>query len=481
MKKKIITVVVALLVTTLAAAAGILYFHDTYLVLDGNAYRRDLTALDLSGAQLTQLESIPELEKLETLDLRGTGLTAQQYEQLRSQLPDCEILWQVPFQGAFLETDIQDLTITSITDEEMETLSYLAQLETIDATACTDLDALLRLQKMYPDCEVCYQVTIGGQTVSNDAASLKIADADTREMMQKLPYLPLMKNVSFAGTTPENDAIYELKKAYPEIEFLWCFELLGVPVDSNIKEIDLSGIEMESVEEVEESLKYFNCLEKVVMCDCGISSEEMDALWKRHPETRFVWSVKVGKMKLRTDITTLMPYQYGYSNGKDLYDSDCAEMKYLVDMVCMDLGHQTVKDLSFVAYMPNLEYLLLCDNGIKDISPLAGAPKLKYLELLLNPLTDVSALAACPALEDVNLCSTPVTDIAPLLQLQNIKNLFMSTRYLNEEQIRQLEQAYPDANVMIHDGRATGHGWRNLQNYFNQRDLLGMEYMITYE
>lgn len=479
--KKRITAIVILLVTALAAAAGVWYYHDTYLVLDGETYRRDLTNLDLSGTKLTQLESIPELQKLETLDLRGTGLTAQQYEQLQAQLPDCEILWQVPFQGAFLETDIRELTITAITDEEMQTLRYFAQLETIDAAACEDLDALLRLQEMYPDCEVRYQVSIGSQTVSNDAASLEIADADIQELMQKLPYLPLMQNVSFTGTIPENDAIYELKQAYPEIEFLWSFDLLGVGVDSNVKEIDLSGIAMESVEEVEESLKYFNCLEKVVMCDCGISSEEMDALWKRHPETRFVWSVKVGKMKLRTDITTLMPYQYGYSNGKDLYDSDCAELKYLVDMVCMDFGHQTVKDLSFVAYMPNLEYLLLCDNGIRDISPLAGAPKLKYLELLLNPLTDVSALAECPALEDVNLCSTPLTDITPLLELQNIKNLFMSTRYLTEEQIQQLEQAYPDANVMIHDGRATGHGWRNLQNYFNQRDLLGMEYMITYE
>ena len=33
------------------------------------------------------------------LDLRDRAMTAAEYEQLRTALPECEILWRVPCQG----------------------------------------------------------------------------------------------------------------------------------------------------------------------------------------------------------------------------------------------------------------------------------------------------------------------------------------------------------------------------------------------
>ena len=122
---------------------------------------------------------------------------------------------------------------------------------------------------------------------------------------------------------------------------------------------------------------------------------------------------------------------------------------------------------------------MLCSNGITDISPLAGLQKLKYLELFTNPITDISALAQCPALEDVNLSYLEISDVTPLLGLKNLKNLWMSSKYTSPENQELLRQTFPEAKLVFHIARSTGFGWRDLPNYFAQRDLLGMPYLKT--
>ena len=270
----------------------------------------------------------------------------------------------------------------------------------------------------------------------------------------------------------------------PDAEFHWQFCVCGVLTDSDAAELDLSGIPMESVAEVEESLHLFNGLEKVIMCDCGIPSEEMDALWKRHPETRFVWTVSVAKARFRTDTTALIFFTYGYSGddtkqGDDIRDKDCGEMKYLVDLVCLDIGHMSIRDLSFLEYMPNMEYLLLCDNGIRDITPVGGLNKLKYLETFNNPISDLSALAGCTALEDLNFTYNTPKDVTFLKELPNLKNLWATGGLLTKDQVAWMEEEFADINLVLYSGRSTAAGWRELPNYYKQRDLLGMWYMTT--
>lgn len=437
--------------------------------------------LTLTELEQVDVEELTKLKDLKKLDLRAVSVTQAEYESLKAALPGCEILWKVPFQGAFLEVDTASVYIESIRDEEVETLKYLTGLKIIEVADSSDTELIGKLLAAFPACEIrCRVVSIGGQTYDQDTEMLELTDGDCAELMAALAYLPNVKSVAFTGTVPESDAVYELKQAYPEVEFLWDFPLCGVMVNSGDREIDLSDIQMDSVEEVEQSLKYFNHLEKVVMCDCGISSEEMDALWKRHPETRFVWSVKIGVGTVRTDATGYIPHKYGYAGGGTLHDKECREMKYLVDLICLDLGHMAVKDLSFLEYMPNLEYLLLCGNGISDISPIANLKKLKYVELFQNNITDISPLAECPLLEDINLCYCHVADVTPLLELENINNLWFTSMYLEEDQIQILKDNFSDIDkLLIHPGRSTSEGWRDLPNYFAQRDILGMWYMVT--
>lgn len=537
--KKILAILAVLVL--LGGVAGFFLFRANYVILDGKIYNRELTQLDLSGKPIEDVDKLAELTALRQLNLENTGISEKDFLKLQEALPDCEILWCVPFQGSFYPLDTKALTLTSLTEGEIPTLDYLTQLERVDANRCTDLDALLALQARRPECAVHYQVSAGGslwsedtkhlsvpnisgeelaailpylpqvetvdasgcrdydtllalqtqypqcrfrytvnigeQEFSDSASTLTIENADGEEVAAALPYLPQLTGVSFGGTAPDNETIAAMKQLRPDVTFTWDFQLCGVTVSSDDKVIDLSGIPMESTAEVENALKYFNRLERVIMCDCGISNEEMDALGKRNPDIRFVWTVSLGsRIRLRTDATYFMPHQF----GTRVTDKDLVNLKYCIDLECIDLGHQPVSDGSFLAYLPKMKYLLLADTQISDISGCANMPDLIYAELFLTAITDYSPLLSCKKLQDLNISYSPPEDLEDLKQMTWLNNLWFLGCKLSEEQRQELKAALPDTYVLlrgIESHSSTGSGWRELQNYYDMRDLLGMSYM----
>ena len=521
--------------------AGAIWFGCNYTIIAWRVYDRDVTAVNLSDIDLKKPERVAQLESLQVADLRNTGITVEEYDAIRAALPECEILWLVPFQGKYLDPETKELSVSAITEAEMAVLAYFPGLETIDMRECTDVDAILKVLEAYPQCEVQWMVPFQGESVSYDVKSLtlsslseedlgmigyftylesvdarkcpdldaimklremrpgleiswlvpvqgesrpqdttalELADADAQELMAQLKYLPQLETVTLTGAVPDNDTMYSLKEAYPNIKFGWDFLLCGVTVNTNATEVDLSNIQMESVDEVENSLKYFNCLEKMVMFKCGISSEDMDALWKRHPETRFVWGACFGGHYLRTDDVSFMPWKLGYTKDgrRGMRNEEAAELKYMVDLVAIDIGHNDINDLSFLYYTPNVEYLMMCCAGISDLTPVGSLKKLKYLEIWENPIKDLSPLAGCTALEDINFTFITADDLTPLMGL-DLKNVWFQARRYDDEEAQAFIDAFPDANVVAHPRWPTSLGWRRIPNYYAQRDVLEMFYL----
>jgi len=478
--KKVLAIVCLVLVLGVGGWFGYRYYRADQAAKAEAAYRQNTTELDFTGEAVPDLAYLQEFSQLKKVTLLDTGLTVEQYEEIRSALPGCEIVWELPFQGDYLPMDTASVTLAQIAPEEMVLLSYLTQLQTVDATAMTDLDTVMALRDMYPQVEVDYRVTVAGQALPRDAAELTVENADVGELAEKLPYLPAMADITFTGETPDNEAIYNLMQEFPEITCHWEFTFFDIPVTSDTEELDLSGIKMASVEELEAGLKYFNNLQKVVMCDTGLPSEEIDALWKRNPETRFVWNVKIGHFTVRTDIIYLMPFQYGYDGlkGYKLVDKNCEEMKYLVDLICLDMGHMGIKSVEFLRYMPNMQYLIIGDTYVTDISPMENLTQLKFLEAWKCGIKDISPLLGCTSLEDVNLCNNPIQDITILGQIETLNNIWISGVNWPKEQKEALNAAKPDAKIVYYQNYgSTGEGWRQLDNYYNHRDIMGMFYL----
>ncbi len=546
-RKKKVVLIVLIAAILLGCCCGLLYLDSHYILMDKHLYSREEAELDLSGKTGLDLEKLLEMTNLVYMDLRETGMTPEEIQQLQQGLPECRIIWSVPFQNSFVDSNSKELTLKSLSEDDLDCLRYFPELEFVDARGFFEYEMIGELKHRYPQLRVNYDVQLANAVYSYDTEQVTLKDTDAEELKHRFAYLPELRQVTLEGVLPESSALRELTEAYPNIVFFWHRDVLGIPADTqtvelcltdltaeqletvktdlaylpnlqrvritgtlpeaqvlrnlmdsypdiqfdwqielfgitadvNTVELDFSGIKMESVETVENALGYLPSLEKVIMSNCGISNEEMDALWKRNPEVRFIWTVRVGAFYLRTDETAFMPGKYRMLPKGD----ECYNLRYCVDMEALDLGHCKIDDCEFVAYMPNLKYLLLALTNISDISPIANHDKLVYLELFTcRKLTDYTPLLTLTALEDLNICYT-YGDIEIIAQMTWLKNLWWSAGKKNvaiaKERERILSEALPNTYLELDTQSSTAEGWRQLPHYYEQRDIFEMPYFTA--
>ncbi len=520
----------------------------------------------------------------DVLDLRFADVTTADYDKLRKKAPNSEILWRIPFQGKTYDQDTDVLYVTSLTDEDVATLDYFTRLKTVEAQECTDYPQLAALTARRPEVTVEYAVTIDGREYPQDTAVVSISGI-TEEEINLLTYLPELtavtavgcrtpeqmtqlrdfcqeKGLSFAlrfgtktypdtvqeldvtGVTdgelellqllpelktlhlknPEADpeTVAQLRSTYPKADISWEVEIAGVSFPDDTKEVDLSAVlessaaqtaagtaagtqtaagaqtttktqtttgaatgtqstkETQStapavtlnLEDLEKKMSYLPDAKQVFLGKCGLDNEELAALRERVRDSyKLVWTVQLGKkLTARTDDTTFMPVR---EHVYYFLDEDAYNLRYCEDMLCVDVGHMGLTNIDFVKGMPHLQILILAHNGqLQDISPISSCKELIFLELDWSAVKDFTPLVGCTSLEDLNIGLT-YPSVEPLMQMTWLKNLWMVDR----GGAYQLSQALPDTKIVASADVTVGAGWRNLPNYYKMRDMLGMEYM----
>ena len=348
--KKIAAFLAAAVIAVALILGGVWFFQTNYVTVDGRIHWIYAGTVVLDGHDLDQLDFLHNFPKLNKLDARNCQLTADRYEQLRKEFPDCEVVWDVPFQGSLYSSTTEKLTVSSLSAEDLRMLEYFPDLKSIVAWDCDDFAALIQFQQRRPLCKVFYDVPLSGKNWDCDVEHLELADVDVSELKENLQYLPNVHTMHLTGVLPVMSDLKEVLNAYPQVAMSWDVDLGDVVLEldakkldyadfadqdpeeiarlisylpaleevnmkgydipaqtiaaiarenphvkflcdvqigpytfsSDVSEIDLSGYEMEDVSEVEELLPIFCNLEKVIMCNCGIPSKEMDALNKRH-------------------------------------------------------------------------------------------------------------------------------------------------------------------------------------------------------
>lgn len=512
MKRKLPIVLVCIdLILVFMLAFGI-FWNRHYIFVDNRFYPRDATYLDLTHE----------------------AISIDYYQKLHAILPNCEINWMVPFQGQRYAKDTKTLKITDISDEEMTLLYFFPDLETVAAEGCRNYDQLQKLKLAYPNVKVTYTVLIDGKEYDQDATDITIANL-TAEDSALLEYLPRLSRVNAQGCTdyaqlkalqehrPTVDVRYsvplfgveypvgnttkldlknpdvsqlvqqlqylphvetvlmeepeatgaELKQMladFPNVHFTWTKTVLGITFSSEDQEIDFSDMPL-TTDDVEAAMSYFPNAEKVIMSNCGIDNETMAAFReKMRPEYKVVWTVIVTRQKVRTDDTIF----HSSGRGVSLIDEQSKDLFYCEDMIVVDVGHSMIKTIEWVEGMPNLKYLILADNWLKDISPISSCKNLVYLELFINNhLKDISPLIGCTALEDVSVANTYV-DLEPFAQMPWLKNLWCNNCHITKEVRQLLTESLPNTHIEFDHGFTTGGGWRELQNYYDMRELMGL-------
>ena len=487
-----------------------------------------------------------------SMDLRGEDISVRHYEALREKLPRCEILWDVPFQGGKLSSDTTEITVSTLSEEDVTALAYFPDLETLNGENCTDYDCLLKARECYPDVTVSYRVTLDGTAYpdSADTVELRTADAQT---LERLPFLTQLRTVTAGGSdqpqdfselsrycqekgltfrlrmgdnlvdqdvqeltaeavtdadlallgnlpalktlhmvNPEASAetLGGLSDAYPNVDISWETSIGGLTFQNTDTEIDLSQVEITDLSEVEARMEYLPNAEKVIFGLCGrdnpdwgnskakvaacdIENEDMAAYRDRvRDKYKVVWTVRLGpSIALRTDKDNFMPNHFGVGR---LFDDYAYNLRYCEDMVCLDVGHMTLTDISFVTYMPKLKYLILAWTEVQYIEPIRSCKNLIWLELDNSCIRDYSPLVDCTALQDLNIGKT-YCDITPITQMTWLKNLYMI--FCSGDAAWKCTQSLPDTRVVARGDYTVASGWRTLPNYYDMRDCLGMYYM----
>lgn len=446
------------------------------IVICGTEYPLDTRELTLRGVSQPELDQVARLENLTSLDIRDTGIDIDEYETLAQALPGCHILWSVPFQGGYLDSETESIVLTALSEEELALLDHLTALSQVDGTGCPDVEVLYALGQRRPECHVTYSLTVQGVECPVDAAELTLPTVNGEDMALLRRHIPGLQTLTLTDMQEDPAGLLTLMEENPDITFWWDTELMGVTVNSQATFLDFSDIVIEDPQSLEALVTRLPRLTQMDMCRCGISNEDMDAMNRRHDTIKFVWELDFGIVQYRTDITSLMPWKDDlWINSENVH-----LLYYLTDLECLDLGHQSVRDCGFVANMPQMRYLLLGDTQISSIEPLRGLENIVYLEIFLTNVRDYTPLLELKNLEALNLCYTygDPDVVAQLTWVDYIRWIFDVNSAIPESRKEELRQQMPDTLLELDNNlSSTGGMWRQTKHYFDMRDMLGMYYM----
>lgn len=420
--------------------------------LDGRSYDGSALQLTLCSATQEDLTMLPYLYNLKTLIVAGGE--PEMLEQLREYCKAQGITFRIRIGGEIISEQAVVAEITGITNEELGLLQLLTKLKKLHLTEPeADAEKIIGLEETLGGTAVTWEKSILGVTFPQDAAQIDLTDiislGEGEKPGDKTGYQYGLE-FPVQGTLEEMPTAIKISKYHP--------------IADRTEETE------ELIGEVEAAMAYFPEAEELILCGGLLDNEQMASFREAHREEyKVVWSVRCGNVLSRSDATFFMPVKY---HVYYLSDAEAYNLRYLEEAVAVDIGHMNVSDISFVEYMPDLEYLILAHTSIQYIEPIRSCKKLKFLEVDWSGIRDLTPLQDCTSLEDLNIGNTGVS-IEPLKKMPWLKNLWM----IFKSGAYQLTEALPNTRIVSAGTATVDSGWRDLPNYFAMRDQLKMFYM----
>lgn len=375
----------------------------------------------LSAEEAEQLAALPKLRTVRAEQCRDYG-ALQILKQLR---PDVQVHYHVPLGGKTFASTAVQLNLSGIEEQEIALLQYLPYVKTVTVSG-GEPEVLTQLKKHCRETGITFRLQVAGSILSEDTEELTLSGAENGDVAL-LHLAEGLKKIHFAEPKAEGRLLTSLAEALPDTSVTWEKTVFGLTFSQDAAQIDLteilaldsnqkpgdrtayqrgldypvlhteeevrsavkvfkghplpdkSGITPELIAEAEAAMAYFPQAKQLVMCGCELDNEAMADFRERHRgEYKVVWSVDCGEIAPRTDAAYIMPVKFHvyYLSTKQAYN-----LRYCEEATAVDIGHMNVSDISFVEFMPNLEYLILAHTSIQSIESLSKCPKLKFLEV----------------------------------------------------------------------------------------------------
>ena len=474
-----------------------------------------LETLDMRGSTVTDFEPIQSLTALKSLDIRENyAFDEAERDALGKALPGCDVRWSVPVSGAHFDSAAKGFDLTSLSLSTGEIRSLMARFpdknyiykvplygerwdmdaekldlqgQTPDAAVIDDALGLLKAVKTvdirgakasadtvaalcdgHPDVRFMFTCDVPGGAMTTEDAQVKVKGDydDLRAYLAFVDYMPNLETMDAEDVQLTNEQVDEIAATGYGTKLKYSVSAFGLKVSSLATELNLDGAPVSTVEDVEACLARLPNLERVSMCDCGLTEDQMGMLFDAHPEIKFIWYIEFGHYRLRTDATAFTT-ALGTGNAYHYNDETFKPLRYCTDLMMLDLGHNKITSLENFTGMKNLRVLIMADNLLTDISPITSFPDLEYVELFLNDITDVTPLTQLTHLVDLNIFHNPLYENHKVLRSMTwLQRLWIGGCRLSKQDLAELKKALPNTKINVEGRGSTGQGWRKHSHYY---------------
>lgn len=495
MNKRILLVGTALLLALTAGCAKAPEELPTILQTEEDKLQVTEIKRVVTADSISQLEEYPNLV---TADLRGSTCY-QAIIDYAAAHPNVQVRYDVALGGPVVGSEDTSLTLTDGTYDYptlLENMKYLPKITTLDLGKTTlTAEQLKTLQETCPGVQMRYRIAFGDQELGSDTKELDLSHitgedvAQYADLLSMLPHLETVQLMNAEGTgnlTPAQ--VKQLQQGAPNALFHYSFELFGKTVSTADERIEYvnTAIGNEGEPQLREALEILTGCRYFLLDECGLDNEVLAKLRDDFPNTEIVWRIhQHNKGRSWLTDTEVLRAVYGVEDENSDVFKYCTKVKY------MDFGHnEEMVDISFLAYMPDLEICLLSGSPITDLTPLANCKKLEFLEVSwCGHLKDISPLAQCESLKYLNLGHTRVGDLTALhgLPLEMLSYVASGARTdLTTADWEQLQTLLPNCWMTyepMNDKSATPYskGWRYTEEggyteiYRKVRDVFGYD------
>ncbi len=414
------------------------------------------------------------------LDLRDEEITLRHFEKLREKLPDCEIRWKIPFQGGVLADDAKTVTVTTLSEQDVQVLEYARKLQTVQAEGCTDYENLALLRRNRPELSVHYSIAFSSGSYAWDVDTL-LLNSVTEEDIHLLPHLPNLQTVALAAGSydiktvealrgsvhnaglqfgviiggdihldteksleiqeiadgdlallpflsemetlllqnpkAEPEKIFALQNTLPGVAVSWEVTLGEQTFDASVTEVDLTAVEVTDLGEVEQKMAYLPQLQTVTFGLCGVD----DPKWENSRSKLTASPIENEDLaayrdRVREAYKVVWTVRLGPSIALRT-DAD--------NFMPNHFGVGQLPD----NYAYNLRYcedMVSLDVGhmtLTDISFVEFMPKLKYFILAWTEVQYIEPIRSCKNLVFLELDNSCIRDISPLVDCTALEDL----------------------------------------------------------
>ncbi|MBR0208466.1 MAG: hypothetical protein IJQ43_06180 [Oscillospiraceae bacterium] len=426
------------------------------------------------------------LKKEAVVDARTLDLTVGDYEAAAAKYPEQTIRWSVPIGQERFDSFSERIAPHSLPPEELDRLRFFPALKSIDASGCTDYEALAEDWRALEDVDLRWSVPSADGAIDGRTEKLEVKALSAEELRALIALLPELKEIDLRPSSFSDEETDALRRDFAGLDILFDVRFWGLSVPGDARSLTLPEGAQGETEELCRALDRLEQLESADLRGAHLGLAELAAVLEHCPEET-LYEVPLYDLVLPCDCeefslakrkladtaeleaaAALLPKLKkvdmcgcGFSNEEmdalnkrhegvnfvweirfSLYTIRTDSIAFCASNLPnhgWSATRATDEQIALLRYCKDLIALDLGHMGFSDLSFLESLPHLKYLILVEERLHDITPIGTLEELEYLEIFINRIDDVTPLLNCKNLRHLNMCyTRGYDPEPLKQM-------------------------------------------